>query len=33
MEQQGMAQVLAVLDAVRSTGCRFCLEGGWGPKP
>jgi len=32
MEQQGMAiaEVLAVLDAVRSTGCRFWLEGGWG---
>ena len=25
-----MAEVLAVLDAVRSTGCRFWLEGGWG---
>ncbi len=23
-------EVLAVLDAVRSTGCRFWLEGGWG---
>ena len=26
----GMAEVLEVLDAVRSTGCRFWLEGGWG---
>jgi lincosamide nucleotidyltransferase A/C/D/E len=26
----GLAEVLQVLDAVRSTGCRFWLEGGWG---
>jgi lincosamide nucleotidyltransferase A/C/D/E len=25
-----LAEVLRVLDAVRSTGCRFWLEGGWG---
>jgi lincosamide nucleotidyltransferase A/C/D/E len=25
-----LAQLLAVLDAVRSVGCRFWLEGGWG---
>ena len=25
-----VAEVLKVLDAVRSTGCRFWLEGGWG---
>ena len=31
-EQQGVsfADLLTVLDAVRSTGCRFWLEGGWG---
>ena len=26
----GVAEVLAVIDAVRSVGCRFWLEGGWG---
>ncbi len=25
-----MTEILEVLDAVRSTGCRFWLEGGWG---
>jgi lincosamide nucleotidyltransferase A/C/D/E len=25
-----MSEVLEVIDAVRSTGCRFWLEGGWG---
>jgi lincosamide nucleotidyltransferase A/C/D/E len=25
-----LADVMAVLDAVRSVGCRFWLEGGWG---
>jgi lincosamide nucleotidyltransferase A/C/D/E len=31
-DEQGMtvSEVLAVLDAVRSSGCRFWLEGGWG---
>jgi len=29
-EGMGVAEVLAVLDAVRSVGCRFWLEGGWG---
>jgi lincosamide nucleotidyltransferase A/C/D/E len=26
----GLAEVLAVLGAVRSVGCRFWIEGGWG---
>jgi hypothetical protein len=25
-----LAKVLAVLDAIRSVGCRFWIEGGWG---
>ena len=29
-EGMSMAEVLVVLDAVRSIGCRFWLEGGWG---
>lgn len=28
--QMTLAEVRAVLDAVRSVGCRFWLEGGWG---
>lgn len=30
LQAMGLSEVLAVLDAIRSVGCRFWLEGGWG---